>query len=244
MAILRISEDKINWKKLLWELLILIVIAGALFGWGAWVGYKAHPSTKTIKITGNPTTAQQQKADIVVGQTNQGHATASIPMTPIGDNNHSLIGFQNDPWGTPHGLFNSSDGLSLNGWTGRGELKGDVQTTITDKRSGKILWSGSSPLSGEAMATINGDQLDLDLTFLNNQTYAIDLPESKPKRLEVGAVAGISTNGEWFAGGYGRCNITTINIGRFEASPWIGVAGVQTNDGPEGVAMVGISGRF
>jgi hypothetical protein len=240
-------DDKSKWAKRLWELLALVVIAGALFGWGAWVGYRAHPAPKSLTINGNSTAAEDKKADYALGVTNKGSGHSNIKLTstaPIGEDEHSFASSQNDPWNVSQGLFNGQDQLPLTAWTGRGELKGDVLTTIVDKRSGKILWSGKSDLTGEAMATVTGDQLALDVTWLNNQSYAVDLPKEKPKRWEVGAVAGIATDGDWFAGGYGRCNVATLNIGRFEASPWIGAAGLQTNDGPEGIAMVGISGRF
>lgn len=239
------SGSKGAWKKLLWELLILIVIAGALFGWGAWVGYRAHQSWEP-KVTGNPTATQEKKADFVVEQKNEGKFHSDIQMTPIGDatNNHSLIGFQNDPWDTSQGLFDTVDELTPGGWTGRGELTGELKTTIIDKRSKEVLWSGKTDLTGQVDATFMDGQLAIDGTTYNDLTLAMDLPDQKPKRREVGAVAGIATDGEYFYGGYGRYNVATLSIGRFEASPWIGVAGLQTNDGLKGVAMVGISGRF
>jgi hypothetical protein len=244
-----IYGSKSTWAKRLWELLALVVIAGALFGWGAWVGYKAHPATKTIKITGNPTQAKENKADFVVEQKNEGEFHSDVtmtPMTPIGDtvNNHSLIGFQKSPWEVSQGLFDTVDELTPGGWTGRGELTGEVKTTIIDKRSKAVLWTGKTDLKGQVDATMFDGQLAIDGTTYNDLTLAMDLPELKPKRWEVGAVTGIATDGDWFYGGYGRYNVATLNIGRFEASPWIGVAGLQTNNGMEGMAMAGISGRF
>jgi hypothetical protein len=174
-------------KKLLWGALIFVIIMGIIFGLGTLVGYNIKPRpgpNGQSKVTGNPTEKQEKQAYLNIKQSNHGQARGKIQLTPKGgeyDELHSPGDYFNSTITASNGDISQKTTLAT-GWSGTGSIMGEVATTIIDKRTGNELWSGTSPLSGSATATVDaGGNLNLDVSFDNSQTFAVDFPDPTPK---------------------------------------------------------------
>lgn len=230
-----IKSTSFSWKKLLWGALIFIIITAIVFGLGAWVGYNVKsrpgPNAQTT-FTGNPTQPEEKKADLNIKQNNHGRAGGNIKLTPQGgeySGSHSPENYFDSTLTASDGDL-SQQTISATGWSGTGTIQGEVATTIIDKRTGNELWSGTSPLTGSAMAMIDaGGNLNLDVSFDNSQTFAVDFPDPTPKlnHILLGGSYHPDDNKFAFSGSYQRDvmlyqgkRFDLKAVGRVDADVW------------------------
>lgn len=195
-------------------LCVLCFIGGWLWGW---LSRHAPPDPKEPVVIIDPTPEQKTKTVYVYAQQLDGHTQAHIDLPPEGPK--------------PGEVY-------------RAPAVGEVKTTVTDERTGEVLAKTTREVTGETVATFTADGLDLGTTFNFSQEIAVSCPKPPPRMWEIGAVAAASSSGDWFAGGYGRRKIGVLEIGRLAIAPWIGGAFGKSDDGVDGVIMVGIAGTF
>lgn len=195
-------------------LCFLCFIGGWLWGW---LSRPAPPDPKEPVVIIDPTTKERTKNVYVYAQRIDSHTQTHIALPPAGPK--------------PGDVY-------------RAPAVGEVKTTVTDERTEEVLAKTSREVTGETVAAFTVDGLDLNTTFSFDQEIAVSCPKPPPRMWEVGAVAVAGTSGYWFVGGYARRKVGCLEIGRLEIAPWVGVAGGQSNDGVDGVIMVGIAGAF
>ncbi len=226
----------------------MVLIGAGLFGWGAWVGYntRPRPGPGQTTIIGNPTQSQINHADLAIAVANHGHMTGMgrIKTQDGLQSSGGLAGWNEQTVSFGDGLPPLPGQGCTNSFTVSAALSGDVQTVITDKRTGRQLWAGDSPVSGTVTAVGDGQNVTFDVTFDNGQVFAIDLPEKVPKRFEAGVIGGVSLSGHCFAAEYGLVDVKTVELGPFEISPQVGIMGVQSDRGNDVYVTGGIHGRF
>lgn len=195
-------------------LFMAVFIAG--YVWGAF-NRPAPPAPADPVVIIDPTPKEKTKTVYVYAQRIDGHTQTHIDLPPEGPQ--------------PGDVY-------------RSPTAGEVHTTVTDERTGDVIAETAREVTGESVAVFTADGLDLDTTFSFDQEIAVNIPKPPPRMWEVGAVAVAGTSGDWFVGGYGRRKVGRLEIGRLEIAPWIGGAFGKSDDGVDGVIMVGIAGAF
>lgn len=195
-------------------LFMAVFVAG--YVWGVF-NRPAPPAPADPVVIIDPTPKEKTKTVYVYAQQLDGHTQAHIDLPPEGPK--------------PGEVY-------------RAPAVGEVKTTVTDERTGEVLAKTTREVTGETVATFTADGLDLGTTFNFSQEITVSCPKPPPRMWEIGAAAAASSSGDWFAGGYGRRKIGVLEIGRLAIAPWIGGAFGKSDDGVDGVIMVGIGGQF